>query len=315
MLDKLLSKKILSRKIDKQLIILSALILLDAFTFVFFDVIAGSQNGANSHVFNTLGNAGWILSTSNISGIVSGQYSLNFILSSIASYYGTNSFIFNKVVVILISGVVVAAIYRYAPALLPICYGYLLGIAGVGVYDGLQTIGVINSSELSALPFDYQEIPQAIMAIFVVVGGILSLSKVTAYLFSQMVALHIFEDNTNTRSHVPFIGFRALFLDHIFKKTTLKDVVASSKMEDRKADISEELRPDYERIVRELAELDTQNSIEAIQRSYDLVNQMSERFGVDQYQVMYDVYKEKSIHSITREQISMARENAVDKDL
>ena len=125
-------------------------------------------------------------------------------------FYAENAYIVGKVATILFSCIVVVGIYRFAPDLLPICYGYLLGIAGVGMYEGLQNIGVIGPGQLTQLPFDFKAIPQAIMTICVVVGGIVSLSKVTAYIFSQLVALQLFEEGGISRfaSKVPVIGHR-----------------------------------------------------------------------------------------------------------
>ena len=307
-------EKLLSHKIDHRLIILSALILLDAFTFVVFDVIASAQGGGGTQAINTLADAGWILNLSHIIGLLGGQYSLNFIWASIGGYYSTNIYIINKVAVILISGAVVAAIYRYAPVLLPVCYGYLLGIAGVGVFDGLQNIGAISGSELAALPFDFKIIPQAVMAICVVAGGIISLSKATAYLFSQLVALQMFEEKYKAGFRPSFISYRVPFVDNLFKNI-FGNTTIPGKMEGHKVTIPGNLLPEYEKNIRELADLDTQNSIEAIQRSYDLVNQMAKKYGVDQYQVMYDVYKEKSGSIGPRDSFSTVRENVLDKGL
>jgi hypothetical protein len=307
--------KLLPKKIDHNLIILSVLILLDAFTFVVFDVIAGSRGGYNFQAFNTLSSAGWILDPGHIVSLLTGQYDLNFISTSIGSYYGANSFIINKVAVILVSGIVVAAIYRYVPALLPVCYGYLIGIAGVGVFDGLQNIGVISSSELFGLHFDSEVLPQVIMTICIVAGGIISFSKVAAYLLSQLVSLHIFGKDSNSNYRIQFMGFRIPSINYLFKNSLYEKASIPIKSEDHKAWIPMELLPQYEKNIRELADLDTQNSVEAIQQSYDLVNQMSERYGVDQYHIMYDVYKEKNGGMAPEDHYSVARENTIDKEI
>jgi hypothetical protein len=298
---------LLSRKSDRRLVILVALILLDAFTFIVFDVYTGIQSGTNVHPFSTMADILWVFNINHIVDLLSGRYSLDYIWAGTQAFYISNGFIINKVAIILISGIVVVCIYRYAPDLLFICYGYLLGVAGVGIYDGLMNTGVISSEGLTTLPFDFKIIPQAIMGICVVTGGIISLSKVAAYIFSQMIALHLFD-----REEYGFFELRVPFIDRLLNKTRVYGT-----QEDHKLRIPQEFLPIYEKNIKELADLDTQNSIEAIQRSYDLVNQMAEKYGVDQYHVMYDVYKEKKGRAIERDTFSNSKvyDNAFDKGL
>ena len=292
----------LPKKSDYRLIILVALILLDAFTFIVFDIFTGGSTSARS--LSTLGDAGWLLNAGHIVDLLSGRYSPDFILAGLGAFYAANAYIINKVATILISGVVAIAIYLYAPDLLFICYGYLLGVAGVGIYDGLLNMGVISSEGISSLPFDYKIIPQAIMTICVVTGGIISFSKVAAYIFSRVVALQLFDDNNNLQ------GPRLPILGRLLNRT-----MAPGAPEDHRLLIPQESLPIYEKNIRELADLDMQNSIEAIQRSYDLVNQMAEQYGVDQYHIMYDVYKEKQGRSFRSDKVSTAYDSAIDKGM
>lgn len=293
--------RLLSNKSDRRLTILAALILLDTFTFIIFDVYAGARSGVNAHPFNTMAGALWLFDIGHIMDLLGGHYGIDYIQAAVWAFYLANSFILNKVAIILISGIVVICIYQYAPDLLFICYGYLLGIAGVGTYEGLLNTGVIGPVGLSILPFDFKIIPQAIMTICIVTGGIISLSKVAAYVLSQIVALQLGEDRRND-------GFHLLSLDRLLNRTR-----APGAPEDHKLLIPQEFLPVYEKNIKELADLDTQNSIEAIQRSYDLVNQIAEKYGVDQYHVMYDVYKEKQGRAVKRGTFSKVIDNAFDK--
>jgi len=229
---------LLSKKRDLRLVILAALILLDALTFIVFDVYAGIRSGVNAHPFNTMSGAVWLLDIGHITDLLSGSYGIDSIQAAVWAFYVTNSFIINKMAIILLSGIVVIGIYRYAPDLLFICYGYLLGVACVGTYEGLLNMGAISPEGLSILPLDVKIIPQALMTICVVAGGIISLSKVAAYAFSHIVALQLFEDAESSDSRI----FSLPSFKRLLNRTAVPE-----KPEDHKLLIPPELLPLYEK--------------------------------------------------------------------
>lgn len=280
--------ELISDKKNRRLAILATLVLLDIFAFVVFDTYAAAKAGAadsGSSGFDNLaglpGSVGWILNVDHISGILDGTYGLSDLAAAVGNAYSLNSYILNKGAIIFFSCIIIVSIYKFAPDLLPICYGYLLGIALIGLYDGLITLDVIRPAELP-LPGLGHEIPYVIMSVCVVTGGIIALSKAMAYVLSGVMAIGFLSENdSNGAAGSPRIG-------HLFGGRPGRRGAPEHKKK-----LTDDQLLAYEAKIKELADVDTDGSIESMGRMYDVVNEVSTAYGIDQSLVTYDIYKEK----------------------
>jgi hypothetical protein len=169
-------------------------------------------------------------------------------------------------------------IFKYAPDILPICYGYLTGIALVGIYNGLINMGfryeVISTGMYMGL--ELNAIPRFIMTVCVISGALIAFSKVSAYYLSEAVSYGIYK----------------------YKKIRYEGreytAIQSWKKPEKKAEevkIEKSLLPEYEKRILELALIDPSNDIKKIGYVYDSINEIAEKYGVDTSHIYYDIYK------------------------
>lgn len=284
----LMFTEFISDKKNRRLAILAALVLLDIFAFVVFDTYAAAHAGIGEgrssgfdNIAHMLSGAGWILNANHISDILSGTYGLSDLVAAVENAYSLNSYILNKGAVIFFSCIIIVSIYRFAPDLLSICYGYLLGIALIGLYDGLVTLEMIRPADLPLSGLG-NEIPYAIMSICIVAGGILALSKAMAYVLSGIMAIGFMDANDSSGA----VGLSRI--GHKFRRGSGRIGIPEHKMK-----LTDDQLRVYEAKIKELADIDTDGSIESMGQMYDVINAVSTAYDIDQSIVTYDIYKEK----------------------
>jgi len=269
---------ILSDKKKRRTAILLVLILLDIISYGLFDTLTAAQ-ADNTKMQEITGGGliskiGWFFSLDNILSIQ--KYSIGDVLNSLQSVYTDNSLILNKVFIFAISGIILILILKFAPELLAICYGYLSGIAIVGFYNGLLNLG-FNGILINTMPpgFDAKIIPEAIMTICVVTGGAIAFSRVVSYLIAEVVALKLFDRDMGLNTSLTIAGQSLV---------PVKETVR----------IKKEDLPEYEEKIRVLSKIERGNDLRDIGAMYEKVNELATHYNVDQYYILYDVYKVKN---------------------
>ena len=269
--------EILSAKKKRRTAILLVLILLDIISYGLFDTLTAAQ-ADNTKMQEITGGGliskiGWFFSLDNILSIQ--KRGIGDDLNSLQSVYADNSLILNKIFIFAISGIILILILKFAPEILAICYGYLSGIAIVGFYNGLLNMGfggiLINVSP----GFDPKIIPEFIMTICVVTGGAIAFSKVVSYLIAEVVALKLFDRDR---------GLNASFATMGQSLAPVKETVR----------IKKEDLPEYEEKIKVLSKIERGNDLRDIGAMYEKVNELATHYNVDQYYILYDVYKVKN---------------------
>jgi len=260
-------------KKGRRAVILLILVFLDIFAYGFFDTYTmirvdqtKMQELGFDHLYRMAGRIGWLFSIDNLLSIRT--YEIVDIVNTLQDLYAENRLILDKAAVLGLSAIILIAIFRFAPDLLPVCYGYLSGIAIVGLYDGLLNLG-FNGILSGVLPpgSDPYIIPKAIMALCVVTGGAITFSTVVSYLLAEAITMRRLQkiDDLSTG------------------QITVKDVVR----------IKENDLPEYEEKIRVLAGTRYGNDIGEISAMSEKVNELARSYNVDQYYILYDVYKMK----------------------
>jgi hypothetical protein len=269
-----MSGELIINKKGRRALILLILIFLDIFAYGFFDTYTmirldptKIQELGFDHLNRMAGRVSWLFSMDNLLNIPT--YGIVDIVNTLHDSYTENSLILGKAVILGLSAIILIAIFRFAPDLLPVCYGYLSGIAIVGFYDGLLNLG-FNGIVSGILPvgLDPGIIPKSIMALCIVTGGAIAFSTVVSYLFAEAVTMRRMQKR------------EALSAGHM----AVKDVVRINNMD----------LPEYEEKIKALARTRYGNDIGEISSMSDKVNELARSYNVDQYYILYDVYKIKN---------------------